>query len=283
MNYLLKNGFLLLVFMVTINGYAEDLNLDSLLLEMDNVADSADSLLNDDRGLSNAPSVEKPKKQKQSNTDEKKGKSIESVVKNSNIKSSTEDLKKKKENSSDVVVVDDKTENKAEPKKSGDDFGDFKVAFEKNSKVEIKGAGFGRDPFSPSGSMVAAYKGELKKAQEEREKTQKERRLAAKKISDEKDRIKRAKALANTLKEKQEVAVQHARQLALPKMKLKGLIRKPQGEVLALLDIAGIGIHIVRKGDTVSLGSSGTIKIITIKDLSVEILAEKMSDNLIIR
>lgn len=51
----------------------------------------------------------------------------------------------------------------------------------------------------------------------------------------------------------------------LPRMSLKGMIRGQEGDVAALLDIAGNGVHMVRVNDTISLHGIGRDVVVQVK------------------
>jgi hypothetical protein len=48
-------------------------------------------------------------------------------------------------------------------------------------------------------------------------------------------------------------------------MSLKGMIRGQEGDVAALLDIAGNGVHMVRVNDTISLHGIGRDVVVQVK------------------
>ena len=58
------------------------------------------------------------------------------------------------------------------------------------------------------------------------------------------------------------------RPAAIPKMRLRGHLRGKEGEVVALLEIQGGSVHIVREGDTVGLYDIGYDAVIRIKEIS---------------
>lgn len=58
------------------------------------------------------------------------------------------------------------------------------------------------------------------------------------------------------------------RPVGIPKMSLKGHLQSKDGDVVALLEIEGSGIHIVREGDTVGLHNLGQDTVIRIRKIS---------------
>ncbi len=131
--------------------------------------------------------------------------------------------------------------------------------------------------------MVLKYKSQIKTKNDSLELAKLER---LKKIEAQKKAIedeRKAKIKAEELKAEMEAKLIQARALALPKMKLKGFIRKPNQVVLALLDVTGHGIHIVRKGDSVSLGVKGIIKIVDINNMSLTIESGEVESRIVVR
>lgn len=73
---------------------------------------------------------------------------------------------------------------------------------------------------------------------------------------------------------------------SIPSMQMKGLVRDANGQIAALLDIAGSGIHIVRPNDTVglhNLGSNAVLKIRSIDSLSVVVELGSLGQVVIVR
>lgn len=56
--------------------------------------------------------------------------------------------------------------------------------------------------------------------------------------------------------------------VAIPKLRLRGHLRGADGKVVALLEIGGGAVHIVREGDTVGLHEFGFDSVIRIKEIS---------------
>lgn len=55
---------------------------------------------------------------------------------------------------------------------------------------------------------------------------------------------------------------------ALPKMHMRGYLKGKDGEPLALLEIIGGSVHIVREGDTVGLQEIGKSSVVQIKSIT---------------
>ncbi|MEM7405574.1 MAG: hypothetical protein AAF458_09800 [Pseudomonadota bacterium] len=77
-----------------------------------------------------------------------------------------------------------------------------------------------------------------------------------------------------------------AEALALPRMRLRGLVTENSGAIAALLEIENAGIHIVREGDTVGLyeaRSSSVIRVRQINRLNVIVEVGTLGQTLIVR
>ena len=291
----------------TITLNAEDIDVDSLLLEMDSLAAEVDSMTPE--------SLLKPVVQTSQNEPAQKVIPIEAktagVSKPNNVEvnkikpSVVSKVVKEKPEAGDkdkekLIKITEQTEKKnpnsegekkkvaqeKKPKDIDEEFGDFKVSkvvIDENGKKTKRRIMSGRDPFAPSVAMVSDYQ---KKVDDKKKKLE-EIRLAKQKEIDLKNDIEKKKKEAAEMLAKQAAAMKakvvQTRALALPKMKLKGFIRKPGQGVLALLDIKGLGTHIVRKGDTVSLGAKGTLRILEINNMSVTVKSGKVADKVVVR
>jgi len=284
--------------------YAEDINVDSLLLEMDSLAEEVDRMTFGDKSktiplnrveIESTPKVivktEMEKSESNKSVKEKTKTVITKTLEDPEVKTSGNTNKKEVETDKSKVA---ETKNEPEkeqvaqekPKDLDDGFGDFKI-----SKRDIDDSGNkikrriirGRDPFAPSVAMVSEYQ---KKIDDENKKRE-EVRLAKQQALDKKNEVEQKRKEAEAMRAKQASAMKaklvQARALALPKMKLKGFIRRPDQGVLALLDIKGMGTHIVRKGDTVSLGAKGTLRILEINNMSVTVKSGKVADKVVVR
>jgi hypothetical protein len=72
----------------------------------------------------------------------------------------------------------------------------------------------------------------------------------------------------------------------VPSMTLRGLVRKPDGEMAALLEIEDLGVRVVREGDTIGLQSRGDEAAIRIKEvnaLQVIVEAGKVGKVIVVR
>ena len=280
--------------------YAEESELDKLLLEMDSLAEEVDGMKLGAEISETEAKVEPKKLSKDLSktkeisassdaADDKSANAETEIIKGSSKKEKAENiavtkLKKEKVSSRQVektVKINKEKKPQSQALESADDgFGDFKVVISKeNSLQSLRG----RDPFAPSDSMVLKYKGQIKTKNDSLELAKLER---LKKIEAQKKAIedeRKAKIKAEELKAEMEAKLIQARALALPKMKLKGFIRKPNQVVLALLDVTGHGIHIVRKGDSVSLGGKGMIKIVDINNMSLTIESGEVESRIVVR
>lgn len=54
----------------------------------------------------------------------------------------------------------------------------------------------------------------------------------------------------------------------LPSMRMRGYVKNPDGEVLALLEVDGSQVHLIRVGDTVGLNQVGSDTVLRIKSIS---------------
>lgn len=287
--------------------YAEESDLDKLLLEMDTLAEEVDSLKlgvnsieQTIEGVKPEPSAqvvetkEEIKKNKESpQTPSAKEQKTKTVEVNKPIDSSKDNKSNLPKEASENKVTNVKAEVKPKAVNATvenipssdtlDGFGDFTASKPVANVSDGVRVVRGRDPFAPSISMVSEYQKKVDEARKKRKEAQnikaREAELAKKVEQNKKD----AQVLLK--KQKAELAAQmiQARALALPKMKLKGFIRKPNKGVLALLDISGYGTHIVRQGDSVSLGAMGIIKIIKIKDMSLIIKSGEVDSTVVVR
>ncbi|MET0089851.1 MAG: hypothetical protein ABW068_07485 [Candidatus Thiodiazotropha sp.] len=72
----------------------------------------------------------------------------------------------------------------------------------------------------------------------------------------------------------------------IPKLSLKGVVNKGEGEMAALLDMAGYGTYVVREGDTLSLpdqGENSVIKIQRIDRLSLVVQVGLIGQVIVVR
>lgn len=70
-----------------------------------------------------------------------------------------------------------------------------------------------------------------------------------------------------------------------PRMKLRGTVSS-QGELVALLDITGEGIHVVREGDTIGLYAANKVQVIRVRRinrLNIEVEGGSLKQVIIVR
>ncbi len=72
----------------------------------------------------------------------------------------------------------------------------------------------------------------------------------------------------------------------VPKMKLRGLVLRRDGGKAALLEVQGVGTHVVREGDTIGLNpavAQAVIRVKRIDRMQVEVEAGSMRQIIIVR
>ncbi len=275
----------------SVSFYAEELNLDELLLEMDSLGKEVDNMTLKDKSEATVDASKDNSKNKKLVDSKHKAVEaiptiVEEVLEKPKVQKAGVEAKKDKLAKAKKQPNKKKEEQEEKPKDPDDGFGDFevsKVDIAANSSQTQRRDIHGRDPFAPSVAMVSDYQKKLDDEKKKRE----EIRLARQKELDKKNEVAKKKKEAAEMLAKQIAAarakVVQVRALALPKMKLKGFIRKPGQGVLALLDIKGLGTHIVRKGDIVSLGAQGTLKILEINNMSLIVKSGKVADRVVVR
>ncbi len=70
---------------------------------------------------------------------------------------------------------------------------------------------------------------------------------------------------------------------ALPKMRLKGLVSKPNQKPGALLELEGAGVYYVTAGEEIGLGQGGVLKIISVSEQGVKVQAPMMNQVIVVR
>ena len=71
--------------------------------------------------------------------------------------------------------------------------------------------------------------------------------------------------------------------VALPKMRLKGLVSKPNQKPAALLELENSGVYYVTAGEEIGLGQGGVLKIISVSEQGVKIQAPQMNQVIVVR
>ncbi len=71
--------------------------------------------------------------------------------------------------------------------------------------------------------------------------------------------------------------------VALPKMRLKGLVSKPNQKPAALLELEGSGVYYVTAGEEIGLGQSGVLKILSVSESGVKVQAPYMNQVFVVR
>lgn len=71
--------------------------------------------------------------------------------------------------------------------------------------------------------------------------------------------------------------------VALPKIRLKGLVSKANHKPAALLEIEGTGVYYVTAGEELGLAQGGILKIISVSETGVKIQAPQMNQPIVVR
>lgn len=71
--------------------------------------------------------------------------------------------------------------------------------------------------------------------------------------------------------------------VALPKMRLKGLVSKPNQKPAALLELENSGVYYVTAGEEIGLGQSGVLKILSVSESGVKVQAPYMNQVFVVR
>lgn len=103
-----------------------------------------------------------------------------------------------------------------------------------------------RDPFSPAPRAVAA----AKKVEEDRRRAEERRR------QEELERLQNPEFLPAEL------------QRRMPTISLRGFLDAGDGAPLAILEVAGVGVLLVREGDTISVQNKEVNTVLRVKELS---------------
>ncbi len=70
---------------------------------------------------------------------------------------------------------------------------------------------------------------------------------------------------------------------AIPKLRLKGLVSKPNQKPGALLEVEGAGVYYVTAGEEIGYGQGGVLKIISVSEQGVKVQAPMMNQPIVVR
>ena len=71
--------------------------------------------------------------------------------------------------------------------------------------------------------------------------------------------------------------------VTLPKMRLKGLVSKPNQKPAALLELEGMGVYYVTAGEEIGLGQGGVLKVIGVNEHGVKVQAPLTNQVIVVR
>lgn len=70
---------------------------------------------------------------------------------------------------------------------------------------------------------------------------------------------------------------------ALPKMRLKGLVSKPNQKPTALLELENQGVYYVTAGEEIGFANGGILKIISVSETGIKVQTPQMKQAIVVR